>query len=123
MEDVGQGFLAADADLIPALPFTTEVVAIKRAERTGGLIDSGVLESTLMAQSDDKVEDISFPQTGDRAPRKDRLQLPDPGKVTGASARGDTTKLDMASEILIPPLGGEGGTIRLAGGLKARFFS
>jgi len=53
---VWEWFFTADFDLRPNLPFESEMIAVKSAQSTNGLIDSAALEVSFGLQMDQEIE-------------------------------------------------------------------
>jgi hypothetical protein len=110
--DVGQRLIAADLDLVPALPLTLEMIAVEGAQGAHGLVDGGVLQLAPGAQRDEEIQDLALAEVlrGGRltVPR----ELPQPVQVGLAAARLQVFEFDKANEVLIPRLRGDAGVCR-----------
>ena len=103
-QDVGELLVASYLDPAPAPPLPAEVVAVEGAQGADGLVDGGVLESALLAQGDEEIEDLVLAECGGIAVREGLVELAHPAEVGGPGSWREATEIEVALKVA-PPLG------------------
>ncbi len=111
-EDVWQGLLAGDLDVLPDVPAAPEVAVVEVAQAADGLVDGAALEPTRDLEVDEEVEDVIRGEVGDVLAGVVAGDLARPVEVDLAGSFGDTYELDIALELGIPWLRCDGGGLR-----------
>lgn len=99
---MGQGFLAANLDLLPDIPIAVQVITIERAQRADGLIESAGLEFTIDLEMGQEGEDLGLAQAWDLGCGVVGGELTDPAEVGCLRAFTQPFELDKTSVVLVP---------------------
>ena len=105
-EHVGQRLDALDIDFRPDLPVLAEVVAVKRAQGTDGLVEGGAGELAFGLEVDEEVEDAGRFEVRQRSAGEVIGKLGGPAEVGLDGAPAQAFEMDEAEVVLIP-IGGD----------------
>ena len=101
-EDLGQGLVSFDVDLLPDVPVDAEVITVEGAQGADRLVHRAGPELPFVLEVDEEVEHAlgwEFRQVGLRVMIG---ELVDPAVVCLATALGEAFELDKTGEVLIP---------------------